>query len=323
MSAVPQEAVAEPRDEQLHITVPVTAEVSALTRTAGALAVARAYEIDCPEVAQSLSDDMRGWAKRIDQMTRMKKDLLAPVKRAVEEMQARLSSWFDAPMADLVAARELGGQKLLAWQKAEEKRVAEAKAAAEEEERKRRQKAEAEAAAARAKAEEAARIEREKAEAAEAERQRLAEAAEAARREGDEKAAREADRLAKEKAEEAAKAQQRETAALENGAVKAQQAQLQAAAVVTAPVAEVAKISGASSKSTWVAELEPGKTLDDAKRAIAKAIASGDHDELLALIDIDMAARGPINKLAAALKSAFRVPCFKAVEKTSFAGARK
>ena len=98
---------------------------------------------------------------------------------------------------------------------------------------------------------------------------------------------------------------------------------VQVAAVVTAPVAEVAKISGASSKSTWVAELEPGKTLDDAKLAICRAIVIDNRGDLLALIDIDVAPRGPLNKLASALKSAFRVPCFKAVEKTSFAGARK
>jgi len=85
----------------------------------------------------------------------------------------------------------------------------------------------------------------------------------------------------------------------------------------------VAKISGASSKSTWVAELEPGKTLDDAKLAICRAIVIDNRGDLLALIDIDVAPRGPLNKLASALKSAFRVPCFKAVEKTSFAGARK
>lgn len=322
MSAVLQESVAEPRDETIHVSIPVTAAVTALARPANAMAIAQSYEIDCADTAQSLANDLAEWGRRIDRIEAMKKDLLAPAKKALEELRARLGAWFDSPLADLVEAREVGKAKLLAWQQAEERRVAEENAKREAEARRIRQEAERKAAEERAKAEEAARAEREKARLAEEERAKAAAEADRLRREGDAKAAAEADRVAREKAAEAAKAEERERQAVENGAARAQAAQLQAAAATPAAVATVTAIKGTAMKDNWVAELAPGFTADGAKLEICRAIVAGRHD-LLALIEVDTAPRGPLNKIAAALKSAFNIPGYRAVNKQSLASSRK
>lgn len=325
MSAVLQDNVTDLQPEKVEISVLVTPEVQQALRGAGALAVAQAYDVDSPEMAQALSDERRMWAKRIDRLEAMKKDLIAPAKEALERMRERLAKWFDAPLQDLVQARELAGQKLLAWEKSEQERIARVKAAAEEEARRVRQEADAKAAVERAKAEEAARIEREKAAAAEAERQRQAAEAERLRKEGDQKAAAEADRKAKAAAAEAAKAQEKEQAALDNGAARAAQAQLEAAAQVSAaaPVAMVAKISGSALKDNWVAELKPGVTIEQALLMIVEAIVKENRRDLLALLELNFAPRGPLNKLAAAQKGVMNVPGFVAVNKQAIAGARK
>lgn len=310
MSAVLQESnILDFQPEKLEVSVAVTPEIRKELGAGGALAVAQAYEIDCPEVAQALADERKAWAKRIDRLEAMKKDLLAPLKTALADMQGRLSKWFDPAMADLVAARELGEQKLLAWQQKEQARVAAENAAREAEARRVRQEAEAKAAAERARAEEQAReANRKAAEAAEAQRKALAE--------GNARAAAAA-------AAEAAKQAEKAQAALENGEAKAQEAQMQAAAQVSAaPVATVAKIAGQSTKETWGAELQPGVTADQAKRLICEAIVAGRSD-LLALIEVDTAPRGALNKLAAALKGAMNVPGYIARASQSIAGSRK
>lgn len=323
MSTVLQKAPSSaPSTEEVNVRVEVTPQVAAMARTAGALVVAQSYEVDCPEVAQALSNDMRSWAKRIDQIEAMKKDLLGPVKKALDDMREKLSGWFDPAVAELRQARELGAQKLLAWQKAEDARVAEENRKRDEEARRVRQEAERKAAEERAKAEEAARIERERAAAAEDERKRAEDAAAAARAAGDAEAAREADKIAKEKAAEAAKAAEKERQALENGAARAQTAEVIAAASAPAPVVEAPKIAGVSVKETWVAELAPGETEDSAKLKICKAIAEGRID-LLAVLSVDTGARGPLNGLARAQKGLFSVPGYKAVKSTSLSGARK
>lgn len=323
MSAVLQDNVIDLQPERIELAVAVTPEVRQAIAGAGALAVAQAYEIDCPEVAQALADERKAWAKRIDRLEAMKKDLIAPAKQALEAMKERLSKWFDAPLADLTAARELAEQKLLAWQKQEQARVAAENAAREAEARRVRQEAEKKAAEARAKAEQSARIEREKAAAAEAERRKAEEDAARARAEGNAKAAAEADRIAKAKAAEVAAATEKENAAIENGIARAQEAQLQAAAQASAaPVAAVAKIAGQAVKETWLAELQPGVSIDEAKKQICAAIAAGRTD-LLALIEVDTAPRGALNKLAAALKGAMSVPGYIARASQSLAGARK
>ena len=318
------------QSEKLEISVLVTPEIQREIRNTGALAVAQAYDIDCPEMAQALADERRMWAKRIDRMEAMKKDLIAPAKEALEKMRERLSKWFDAPLQDLTLARDLAGQKLLTWEKSEQDRIAREKVAADAEARRVRQEAEAKAAAERARAEEAARIEREKAATEEAERKRQADEAERLRREGDLKAAAEADRKAKAAAAEGAKAQEREQSALETGAARAEQVQIEAAAQVSAaaPVATVTKISGSALKDNWGAELKAGVTIEQATALIIGAIAGVDPKDfkrvdLIALLELDVAPRSPLNKLAAALKGAMSVPGFVAVNKQSIAGARK
>ena len=311
------------QDERVEIAIVVTPEVQRIIRSTGALAVAQAYDVDCAAVAQALADERRGWASAIDKLDAVEKDLMEPVKVALTNMKGKLSKWFGPRRQDLTLARALAGQKLLAWENAEKERVARENAAREAEARRIRQEAERRAAEERAKAEEAARIEREKAAAAEEARRKAQEDAERARREGDAKAAAEADRRAKAAAAESAKAQEKEQAALENGAAKAQEAQMQAAAVVSAaPVATVAKIAGSSLKDNWLAELKSGTSIDQAKVLIVEANHAGRH-ELLGMIEIDTAPRGALNKLAAALKSAFNVPGFVSVNRQTIAGSRK
>ena len=322
MSSVLNET--EVQSEEFKASVLVTPEIQQAIRGTGALAVAQAYDVDCADMAQALADERKAWAKRIDRLEAMKKDLIQPAKEALEKMRERLSKWFDAPLQDLTAARDLAGQKLLTWEKSEQDRVAKERAVAEAEARKVRQEAEAKAAAERAKAEEMARVERDKAAAAEAERQRQIEEAEKQRREGNAKAAAEAERKAKAAAADAAKAQEKEQAAIENGAARAEQVQMEAAAQVSAaaPVAEVAKIAGQSLKDNWVAELKSGVSIEQATLAICKDIAGGRVD-LIALVEVSLAPRGPLNKLAAALKGAMNVPGFVAVNRQTIAGARK
>lgn len=325
MSAVLEQAApeAEIQDERIELAVVVTPEVQRIIRSTGALAVAQAYDVDCAAVAQALADERRGWASAIDKLDAVEKDLMEPVKVALTSMKGKLAKWFGPRRQDLTLARELAGQKLLAWENAEKERVARENAAREAEARKIRQEAEQRAAAERAKAAEAARLEREKAAAAEEARRKAKEDADRARREGDAKAAAEAERRAKAAAAEFAKAQEKEHAALENGAAKAQEVQMQAAAVVSAaPVAVVTKIAGQALKDNWLAELKPGTSIDQAKVLIVEAIHAGRH-ELLGMIEIDTAPRGALNKLAAALKGAFNVPGFAAVNRQTIAGARK
>jgi len=331
-------AFVEPQDESLQIAVAVTPAIRQAASSTGALAVAQAWEIDSVDMAQALADERRSWAKRIDQIEAMKKDLFSPVKKAVEDMRAKLSTWFDAPLADLNAARDLAQTKLLAWQKSEEERVARAKAAAEAEARRIRQEAEKKAAEERAKAAELERQKneraRQEAEAkakAEAEARAAAERARLAREAGDKEAARiaaeeqrKAETEARSRAAAEAKATAEAEAAASNGAAKANELEAQGAAAssAVAPVVEVAKIAGQALKANWVAVLEDGVTEDQAKLKIVQAIAAGRSD-LMPLLVLDTAPRGPLNKLAAALKEAMTVPGFKAKNIPSLAGSRK
>lgn len=328
----------EPQDERLQLAVTVTPEIRQAATSTGALAVAQAWEIDSPEMAQALADERRNWAARIDKLEAMKKDLFSPVKLAMEQMRTKLSAWFDAPLADLNAARDLAQTKLLAWQKSEEGRVAREKAAAEAEARRIRQEAEKKAAEERAKAAELERQKNERARAeaeakakAEAEARAAAERARLAREAGDKEAARiaaeeqrKAEAEARNRAAAEAKATAEAEAAASNGAAKASALEAQAAAAssAVAHVAEVAKIAGQAMKANWVAVLEDGVTEDQAKLRIIHAIAGGRSD-LMPLLVLDTAPRGPLNKLAAALKDAMTVPGFKAKNIPSLAGSRK
>lgn len=341
MSAVLQESAPpiDVQDERVELAVTVTPEVRQVAAVSGALAIAQAYEVDCPEMAQALADERRLWAKRIDRMEAMKKDLIAPAKKALEDMRERLSRWFDPGLADLHAARDLAGVKLLAWETSEKERIAREKAEAEEKARKIRQEADAKAASELAKArelerqkEEQARVEAAARAKAEAEARAAAEAKRAAQEAGDKeamKAAAEAERKANEeagrRAAAEARAQEQAQAAAANGAARAQEAQTQAAAAASAvaTVAEPVKIAGQSMKDNWVAELKPGLTAEQALAMICEAIVTKGRTDLLAILQIDLAARGALNKLAAAQKGLMTVPGFVAVNRPTLAGARK
>lgn len=302
MSAVLQESF-EPT--QMPVTVELSQEAKReITATGSALAIAQSFEVDCVEMAQALADERRAWAAKIDMLSKWEAGALAPAKKALEEMKVWVANQFGAKRADYTAARELAGQKLLAWDQAEKARIAREQAEREALARKLRQEAEAKAAAEQAKAQAIAAEKRKKEQEA-LEAQRKAEA------EGNARAAREA-------AARAAKAAEEANAAVENGNAKAQEVQLQAAAQVTAPVAEPVKIAGQAVKDNWVAELAAGLTEDDAKRLIA--IAAVERPELLGLIKLDMTA---VNRMAKALKGVMHVPGFTAANRPQLAGSRK
>lgn len=303
MSAVLEQPITDA--EELRVTMQLSPDAKREISSTGALALAKAYEVDCPEMAQALADERTGWAKKIDRIKQMEKESLAPAKKMLEDMKAWGSKWFGPALTDLEAARELAGQKLLAWDQAEKARLAREQAERDAAARKLRQEAEAKAAAERARAEEQAKEARRKAaEAAEA--QRKAEA------EGNARAAAAA-------AAARAKAEEQAVAAVENGEARAQQATLEAAVMVqAAPVAESVKIVGQAVKDNWLAELKAGLSEDDAKALIVAEAAS--RPELLGLLKLDTAA---VNKMAKALKGAMRVPGFTAANRPLLAGSRK
>ena len=317
MSAV----LEQPDTEELRVTMALTPDAKREVSVIGALAIARAYEVDCAEQAQALANDRTDWAKRIDRIKAMQTESLAPAKKMMEDMKTWAAKWFGPSLADLEAARELGGQKLLAWDQAERVRVAKEQAEREALARKLRQEAEARAAAERARAEEQRKEALRKAEEAAA-AQRKAEA------EGNARAAATA-------AAARAKAEEQARAAVESGEAKAQQATLQAAAQIsTAAPAEPVKIAGQAVKDNWVRELAPGYTEDSAKLQIVLGIAgvymnddgkivfdpSRMRDELLGLVEIKTSG---IDKMAKALKGAMRVPGYVAVNRPQIAGSRK
>lgn len=328
---------------KLVLDLPVSSEMQRLARPAGALAVAQAYEVDCPEMAQSLADERIIWARRIDAIEVMEKDFMSPVKRAVEDMKAKVQKWFGPTKADYAAARELAGQKLLAWDQQEKARVAREQAERDAMARRLRHEAEAKAAAELARAQEAARQREAEARAAAEARARAEAAAKQAAEEkriaqeaGDKgavRAAAEAERKANEEARSRAaaeaKANEQAVAAVANGVATAARVQTEAAAAASAQplVQEATKIAGQSTKENWVAVLKDGETAESALEKIVAAIAgvpviTGRRD-LLAHLALDTAPRGSLNRQAAAQKAHMSVPGFRAENQPLLAGKRK
>ncbi len=307
--------------ESLRIELPVNGEFLSKIKPAGAVAVAMAYEIDSAEMAQLAANERAAWAKRIDGIKAMRKDFVEPAQTILE----RAKKWFNPPILDLEAGRELLGRKLLAWDEQEKARVAREQAEREAVARRLRQEAEAKAAAELARAQEAAREARQRAAAAEEERARQAAEAERLRKEGDVKAAAEAERKAKAAAAEQAKQQEKEQAAAQNGAASANRIQMEAAAAASAQPAiqEITKIAGQSTKENWVAVLNDGETEQTALLKIVTAIVNDKREDLLALLLVDTAARGPLNRLAAAQKKHMRVPGYRAEDQPVLAGKRR
>jgi hypothetical protein len=285
--------LSQPTPQPLSVSLVMTpAMYSSLQREQGAVTIAEAYEIDSSEMAVEANTELQSVKSRIKQVKEWKAGFVEPAKQII----ANAESLFDPALDSLTKAEHTLKSGLMNWQHKEAKRIEDARRAQEEIERRARQKAEQEAAAARAKAEQYAAEARRKAQEAEAARAR-------AEAEGNAAAARAAAAAAAKQAEKA-------EAAIENGELKAQQAEMAAAAAVAAP-AELApaKLAGFSTRDNWVAELAaPAEA--DAIKAIGAALAT--RPELIAMLKLDMTAA---NKLAKALKDQFNVPGLKSTNK--------
>lgn len=266
----------------------------------GALTIAQAYEIDCPEMAAEANAELKRVKVAIGEVKKMRDGFLEPAQQIIENAKAL----FNPALESLNQSEAILKSRLLSYQQAEEAKAEAARRAAEEIARKARQEAEAKAAAERARAEEQAREARRKEEEAR-EAQRKAEA------EGNARAAAAA---AAKAAEHAAKA----TAVVENAEAKATETIIAAAAMPIAEVAAPAKLEGLSFRDNWVAELAPGVEESAAIAQIAAATAS--RPELAAVLKLDIPAA---NKMAKALKGAFNIPGLKAVNKPVAASRSK
>lgn len=294
----------------LQITLAMDEQMrSQLRQTEGIVAVAEAFEIDSAAMAEAANREIREIKARAKQIEELRRGFLEPAQQII----ARAKALFNPALDALGRAEEILKGKLAQWKILEDERVARERREREEAERRARAEAEARAAAERAKAEEAARKAREEAEAAERRRREAEEAARRAREEGDRRAAAEAERRAQAAAAERARREEEERLRLEEGERKAAEIQLAAAAAVPsqAPVQEAAVPAGFTLRDNWVAELEPGKTEDQVKEEIVRAIAAGRTD-LLSLLALDMKAA---SKLAKALTKQFNVPGLRAVNK--------
>lgn len=304
MSAVLETKAAA--NESLTVTLKMDDSLRGQLRQAeGIVAVAEAYQIEDGATAQLANDELRNVIARKKKVDEWRTGFVRPAREIIENARAL----FNPALEALEKAEGILKQGLLGWNQREEKRIADERRAQEDAARKARQEAEARAAQERARSEEIQRKAREDARLAEERRQKAEAEAKAAREAGDRRAAAEAERRAQTEAAERARREEEERKAIEEGERKAQEAQLAAAAQTpAAPVAAAATPKGFGMKKNWIAELEPGKTEDDAKVAIAKAIAEGRRD-LLPMLALDMKAAG---KLAKALEANFSVPCLKA-----------
>lgn len=282
----------------VHITQAVR---DSILNVGSAVALAETYVIDSNDMAQIAQEEIKTFAQQITNIEKMRDDLMVEPKNTLE----KIKGWFNPSIADKTNAITLLKQRVGGWLTAERNRIALENKQREEESRKARQEAEAKARAEIARAEEQA-----------AEKRRQAEAAEVARRnaeaEGNARAAAAA-------AAQAAKLREQAESAIENGAARATEVQLEAAArsTVVAPV-EQAKISGIQMRDNWVAEFEPNITEDQATALIAAEC--GTRPELLSLLKLDASAA---NKLAKAQHNAMRVPGMRAVNRQIVAAARK
>jgi hypothetical protein len=270
--------------ETLTLTVPVTPAMTQGIKAVGAAAEAEAWEIDSNEMAQLAADQRKSWAKRIDQVKALEKDFMEPAKTFMASIKERCEKWFAPALTDLENGRTILGNKMLSWDAKERARIDAERRRIEEEQRKIRQEAERKAAEARAKAEQ----------------------------------------QAQEKRRQEMEAQAAQEKAIREGNAKAAAEAAQAAARVNAFEAPVAvKIEGSTVRENWVAVLEPGYDEDMALLAICNAIITNNRRDLLALLKIDTAPRGALNKLASAQKKLMTVPGYVAQNIGGLAGARK
>lgn len=266
---------------------------AALQQDTGALESAKAYVIDSQEMAELANEDLKAIKARIAVVKQWKAKFVEPAKQIIANAEAL----FDPALNTLQLAENHHKISLGAWQQEQQRIADERRRQQQKEELERRQKAEREAAAARAKAEEEAREQKRIAE--EAERKRLA-----AIEEGN---AKEAAR----QAAAAAKATEASAAAIETGAAKANELVMSAAAQ-SAPIDDAPKLKGFTTRDHWKAELEPNVSAEECLERIVAAIVTDGRRDLLALLEIDMAAA---DKLAKAQKKLMSVPGMVAVNR--------
>lgn len=270
MTDLSQGVAEPPQDISLKLAVPPTLQTSVLESDT-LLREAQEFIIDCKEMAELAAARMKGCKKFYEGIDAMRKDFLEPAALLVE----RAKKWFNPPITGAQQAEIVYKEKLLAWNRAEQERVAEENRRREEVQRKLRQEAEAKAAQERARAEEIAAQRRREEEKAEEER-RKAEAA------GNARAAAAA-------AAAAAKAREQAQAALENGEANAQAAELHAAAATSAPMGKVEKVAGFGTRKNWKTRYATGFRDDESViRAIAAELKA--RPDLVAYLKLDHAA---------------------------------
>lgn len=286
MNAVLEKPAAPP----LSVTLSLTPEIQAsLQEGESALIAVQSYEIADADTANAVAGEMNGYKRAIVKLEDLRKGFLRPAQEIIDNAKALFN-----PAIDGFKAAEAHCKTLLAgWTDKEQKRVALENLQREEAARKLRQEAEATAAAELTRANEEAK-----------EKERLAAEAEA-----------------KGNAARAAKLREQASAAQENGAARAQEAHLLAAAATTAmPVAQAGKIAGAQMRDKWVAKLLPNVTEDQAKELIVNAICYKSRADLLGVLDLNESA---IRKMAEGLHKAMSVPGYEAVNEPIVAGSRK
>jgi len=282
--------VLEKARTDLSVTLAMTPEIQARLREGeGALSSVKGYEIADHDTANAVAEEMNGYKRAIVKLEDLRKGFLRPAQEIIENAK----SLFNPAIEGFKGAEAHCKLLLAGWSDKEQKRIALENAKREEAARKLRQEAEQKAAAELARANKEAE-----------EKRRLA-----------------LEEEAKGNAARAAKLREQARGAEENGAAKAQDAHLQAAAAATAmPVAEQQKVSGTSMRDKWVPELAPGVAdLAHAKAMIVEVIGKGRVD-LLGYLDVNETA---VRKAAEGLHEAMSVPGFVAVNRPIVAGSRK
>jgi hypothetical protein len=249
--------------------------------------VANSLVVNTKEDAQAASDINGELAKSIKHLQTVRKNILAPAKKALEEYTAQADAYCKPAIDDMTQARQINLTKIGAWQDKENKRIAAEAEERESKEREARQKAEREIAAEIAKS--------------------TAKADELQK-----KADQEAD------AEKKAKALADIAKIQENTQHKVEKLHTEAVAQTDTAPKESTKIAGMTMKDSWSAEHE-GFSEDEAKMTLIKACADGRPD-LAAYLTLNMTA---LNGVARAMKKNFNIAGFKAVNKPRAAGARR
>ena len=280
----------EQQSDELSIVIrkdPAAIEVIANSMTA--LDIAKSWgTIEDADTAVAISEERNAAKKQITFLDGLYKKMVKPGQDIIELAMG----WFKPAINAQTEAVEHYNALLIDWDKRETKRIEEENARRETENRRIRAEAEQKAAAERARAEQEA-----------ADRLREAKAQEAARAkaeaEGNAKAAQEA-------AAASAMAMEQSQAALQEGAQRANDAQMAAVTATTqrGPVATF--VSGTTFRKNYVAKLAAA-TDSDAVRAIAAALPS--RPELVGILLIDWSAA---SKMAKALEENFNIPGLKA-----------